>query len=98
MTYANLAVVYRQLGDYSTAQQNSELALSHNHETVEVMIQESLEALQSVPEASGYVRLGFLLEGVGRMDYAKSAFEKALQLNPTFAPAHKALQELPQAR
>jgi tetratricopeptide (TPR) repeat protein len=98
MTYANLAVVYRQLGDYSTAQQNSELALSHNHETVEVMIQESLEALQSVPEASGYVRLGFLLEGVGRMDYAKSAFEKALQLNPTFAPAHKALQELPKAR
>jgi len=98
MTYANLAVVYRQLGDYSTARQNSELALSHDHETVEVMIQESLEALQSVPEPSGYVRLGFLLEGAGRMDHAKSAFEKALQLNPNFAPAQKALQELPQAR
>jgi protein O-mannosyl-transferase len=98
MTYANLAVVYRQLGDYSTARQNSEQALSHNHETVEIMIQESLEALQSVPEASGYVRLGFLMEGAGRMDDAQSAFEKALQLNPNFAPAQKALQEIPQAR
>lgn len=98
MTYANLGVVYRQLGDYSAAHQNSEQALSHDHETVEIMIQESLEALQSAPEASGYVRLGFLLEGVGRMDYAKSAFEKALQLNPNFTAAQKALQEIPQAR
>jgi protein O-mannosyl-transferase len=98
LTYANLGVVYRQLGDYSAARENSEQALSHRPETVEVMIQESLEALQSVPEPSGYVRLGFLLEGAGRMDHAKSAFEKALQLNPNFAPAQKALQELPQAR
>jgi len=98
MTYANLAVVYRQLGDYSAARQNSEQALSHDPNTVEIMIQESLEALHTLPEASGYVRLGFLLEGVGRMDYAKSAFEKALQLTPNFAPAQKALQEIPQAR
>jgi protein O-mannosyl-transferase len=97
MTYVNLAIVYRQLGDYSAAERNSEQALSHNHETVEAMIQESLQALQSTPTASEYVRLGFLLEGLGRMNHAETAFQKALQLNPNFAPAQKALQEIPQA-
>jgi tetratricopeptide (TPR) repeat protein len=98
MTYTNLAVVYRQLGDYSAAHENSRQALSHDATTVDVIIQESLEALQSLPEASGYVRLGFLYEGVGQMENARSAFEKALQLAPNFAPAQKALQELPVAR
>jgi protein O-mannosyl-transferase len=94
LNYVNLAIVYRQLGDYSAARENSIEALRHNREIFQVMIQQSVEALQSAPQASGYVRLGFIYEGAGQMHEAQSAFERALQLDPTFNSARKALDEI----
>jgi len=94
LTYANLGVAYRQMGDYAAARQNSEQALRTYPEIFRMMIQQTSDALQSAPGASGYVRLGFLLEGAGQVQDAKSAFEHALQLDPSFAPARQALQDM----
>jgi protein O-mannosyl-transferase len=92
LTYANLGVVYRQMGDNAAARQNSEQALRHDPEVFRMMIQQTSDALQSSPVASGYVRLGFLFEGAGQAQEAKAAFEHALQLDPNFAAALQALQ------
>jgi protein O-mannosyl-transferase len=94
LTYVNLGVVYRQLGDYAAARQNSEQALAQYPKIFGEMIQQITDALQEAPSASGYVRLGFLLEGAGRVQDAKSAFERALQIERDYEPARKALQDI----
>jgi tetratricopeptide (TPR) repeat protein len=98
LTYLNLGVLYRELGDYAAAQQNSQEALRHHAEIFQEVIQQTSEALKSGPAPSGYVRLGFLFEGIGQMDEARSAFERALQIDPRFRSARKALDEIPLAR
>jgi len=50
--------------------------------------------VQARPAAPGYLRLGLLLEGAGQLQDAKSSFERALELQPGFAPARRALQKL----
>jgi protein O-mannosyl-transferase len=94
LNYVNLAIVYRALADYSAARENSVEALRYNPQIFQVMIQQNAEALQSAPQAPGYVRLGFLYEGAGQIQDAKSAFERALQLDPNFGSARKALNEI----
>ena len=94
-TYANLGVIYRELGNDAAARQNSDLALRSDPGTVRQMIQQLSALVQVRPAAPGYLRLGLLLEGEGQIQDAKSAFERALQLDPGFAPARQALRNLP---
>jgi protein O-mannosyl-transferase len=98
LNYANLSIVFRQLGDYPSARENSIGALHYNPEIFQLMIQQSVEGLQSAPQASGYLRLGFLYEGSGQIAEAESAFQRALQLDPADKPARKALEEISSAR
>ena len=81
-TYANLGVIYRQLGNDAAARQNSDLALRSDPGTVRQMIQQLSGVVQARPTAPGYLRLGLLLEGAGQIQDAKSAFARALQLDP----------------
>jgi tetratricopeptide (TPR) repeat protein len=94
-TYANLGVIYRQLGNDAAARQNSDLALRSDPGTVRQMIQQLSGMVQARPTAPGYLRLGLLLQGANQTQDAKSAFARALQLDPGFAPARQALQNLP---
>lgn len=94
-TYANLGVIYRQLGNDAAARLSSEQALRTDPATVRDMIQNLGSMVQARPAAPGYLRLGLLLEGAGQLQDAKSAFERALELEPGFAPARRALQNLP---
>jgi hypothetical protein len=97
-TYANLGVIYRELGNDAAARMSSEQALRSDTATVRDMIQKLSAMVQARPAAPGYLRLGLLLEGVGQSQDARSAFERALELDPGFAPAHQALQNLPPAQ
>jgi len=97
-TYANLGVIYRQLGNDAAARLSSEQALRSDPGTVHQMIQQLSSMVRARPAAPGYLRLGLLLEGVGQPQDARSAFERALQLDPAFTPARQALQDLPRAQ
>jgi tetratricopeptide (TPR) repeat protein len=97
-TYANLGVIYRQLGNDAAARLSSEQALRSDPATVRDMIQNLGNMVQARPAAPGYLRLGLLLEGAGQLQDAKSAFERALELEPGFVPAQRALQNLPPAQ
>lgn len=94
-TYANLGVIYRQLGNDAAARLSSQQALRSDPGTVRDMIQSLGSLVQARPAAPGYLRLGLLLEGVGQLQDARSAFERALELQPGFVPAQRALQNLP---
>ena len=76
-TYANLGVIYRELGNNAAARLSSEQALRADPGVVHQMIQQLSGMVQSHPAAPGYLRLGLLLEGAGQLQDAKSAFERA---------------------
>ena len=93
-TYANLGVIYRELGNEAAARLSSEQALRSDAGEVREMIQQLSGMVHARPAAPGYLRLGLLLEGAGQQPEARLAFERALQLDPAFAPARQALQNL----
>jgi protein O-mannosyl-transferase len=97
-TYANLGVIYRELGNNAAAHLSSEQALRSDPGVVHQMIQQLSGMVQARPAAPGYLRLGLLLEGAGEAAQARSAYERALELDPGFAPARRALQSLPPAQ
>lgn len=94
ITYANLTIIYQQLGNSAAARENSEQALRHNPDVFALMIQQSTEMVESAPAPSSYLRLGLLLESAGKATEARSAFEHALQLDPNFARAQQAMQNM----
>ena len=85
MTYANLGLSYAQLGDEAKAQQEMRKALETDAEAVGRMISGLAQYLQQHPAAPGYVRLGLLLQQVGRGTEAQQAYAKARQLDPGLA-------------
>jgi predicted negative regulator of RcsB-dependent stress response len=95
ITYANLAIIFRQMGDNAAASQHSQQALRHNPDVFRLMIQQAKEIAESAPAPSNYVRLGLLLESAGQAPEARSAFERALQLDSGYAPAQQALHNMP---
>jgi Tfp pilus assembly protein PilF len=93
-TYASLGVIYRQIGDYAKARENSEQALRLDSDAVHNTILQISQAVTTSPDAPGYLQLGLLLEGAGQMAEARAAYTQALRLDPDFGPARKALGAL----
>lgn len=92
--YTELGVLYRQTGDYAQARANSRLALSLDPQQVQELLQQLTDRVAQHPAPSGYWQLGLMLEGTDQTELARSAFQKALALNPDFAPARAALEVL----
>ncbi len=92
--YANLGVIYRQLGDYTTAREDSERALRLDSETILARIRQLSGNAAAHPAAAQYFQLGLLQEGARQVDEARSSYEQALQLDPGFRPAKRALEAL----
>ena len=92
--YTELGVLYRQIGDYAQARENSHLALSLDPQQVQELLEELTDRVAQHPAPSGYWQLGLMLEGTDQTELARSAFQKALRLNPDFAPAREALEVL----
>ncbi len=93
-TYTSLGVIYRELGDYPKAREASERALRLDADAVHKTIRQISQAVTASPDATGYFQLGLLSEGAGQLAEARSAYKQALQFNPEFAPARKALETL----
>lgn len=93
-TYASLGVIYRELGDYTRAREDSERALRLDSDAVHQTIRQATELVAAHPDATGYFQLGLLQEGAGQLADARAAYEQALRLNPQFGPARDALEVL----
>jgi protein O-mannosyl-transferase len=93
--YANLAVIHFSLGENSEARVEAEKAMAYDPEAIRGMIRQLAALLREHPVAPGYLRLGLLSEVAGQNQDANLAFQRALQLDPNFAPARQALQQIP---
>jgi protein O-mannosyl-transferase len=92
--YANLAAIYREMGNYTEAREDSERSLRIDSHAVHELIQQFSELLTAHPAPERYFQLGLLQEGAGQIAEARSAYKQALQLDPKFAPAQRALEAL----
>jgi protein O-mannosyl-transferase len=92
--YCNMAVIFRELGDSQRAKASFRTALNTDAEEVQAMIQQLSGWAARQPAAPNYWRLGLLLDGVDHSAEAKSAYERALQLDPNFLPARTALDRM----
>lgn len=81
ITYANLAVVYAQLGDGARAAENGRNALTTDSDAVEQMLAQLSRMVAAHPSTPGYLRVGMLLEVLGYPSEAQQVFARAQQLN-----------------
>jgi tetratricopeptide (TPR) repeat protein len=107
--YRGLGVAYSELGDRTQARANfmSAYQLSpdegseiYNLSMLEV--EDGIDRLSKVlsvhPKAQGYLDLGRLLQQDRKPAAAKSAYEKALELNPKLTEAVQALRDMGDSR
>ena len=90
-SYANLGIIYGQLGDEPRVRESIGKAVQLNPDTVLAMIHQMNTIVSAHPAPAGYFRLGLLLEGTGQVSQAQSAYERALTLDPNFSSARRAL-------
>jgi hypothetical protein len=82
ITYANLGLVYAQLGDAAKARENAKNAVETDSAAVSKMIARLTQAVNARPSAQGYLRLGLLNEEVGEAAKAQESFTQARRLDP----------------
>jgi len=80
--HANLGLIYTELGQSGKAQAEFQQALLTDRPAVDEAINSLSQAVSTHPADEGYLRLGLLLEQVGRIPEARSACEQALRLKP----------------
>ncbi|HEY3973257.1 MAG TPA: tetratricopeptide repeat protein [Candidatus Sulfotelmatobacter sp.] len=80
--YANLGIIYTELGDFAKAGAEFQQALSTDRRAMDKMIDQFSRAAAARPGDEVYVRLGLLLEQEGRSPEARAAYLQALKLNP----------------
>lgn len=81
ITYANLSVIYGQLGDKAQSQDSMAKALDTDASAVDHMMGELLRTLSVNPTAQGYVRLGLLLRLLGHASEGDEALAIARRLD-----------------
>jgi tetratricopeptide (TPR) repeat protein len=103
--YRGLGITYTALNDRAKARENFVRAVKlGGEETTDLLNLSIFEAddsakklskeLTAHPTAEGYLQLGELLRLSRKLPDARTAYEKALRLNPNLAEAKQALQEL----
>ena len=99
--YQNLGRAYEQTGDYKDARASYEQALQIDPERQSTRdalgrldLSEAMRDVAEAPSAAGFVRLGQLLQKDGRVAQARSAYDQALELDPKFEAARKAIAGL----
>jgi len=91
LTEANLAILYRQTGDYEKGREYYRLAAKASPDSLEEMINDLSRQLAYRPAARGFLRLGLLYDVANRLPQARAAYEQALRLEPGLEDAQKAL-------
>lgn len=83
MTYANLGLVYAQMGEDAKAQASMRKALDTDAGTVGKMVSTMEQYLRQRPSAQGYLRLGILLAETGHGRESQQSFAQAQHLDPS---------------
>jgi len=94
LAYANLGIIHFELGDGAKAHAEFQKALSTDSQAVEGMIRNLAESVKQHPSDEGYLRLGFLFAQSGRMQEARNACQRALELKPDRVEALRCLDQL----
>jgi protein O-mannosyl-transferase len=101
VAYENLGKLYAEVGNYSKARANYQLALQIDPQRLtakdglaKVEFSDAVRNVAESPSGEAYLRLGQLLQQAGRIPEARSAYKQALQFNPKLGEARKALDAL----
>jgi protein O-mannosyl-transferase len=101
VAYETLGRLYSEVGNYSKARESYQQALRINPQQLsasealaKVEFSDAIRNVAESPSGEGYLRLGQLFQQAGRIKEAQAAYEQALQLNPKFGDARKALDAL----
>jgi len=103
--YKNLGSVYRQLGDFSRAEESYQQVLKINPQDQTAFlalgvlrrdhrIRDLQQSLAEQPKADGYLELGRLLQQAGHTNDARDAYQKSVELGDESGEAHKSLAAL----
>jgi tetratricopeptide (TPR) repeat protein len=95
-SYESLATIYDELGDYTNLRESYREALKTDPAEAPAMIQRMSASATEDPSGASYLQLGILFEEAGRLQEARSAYEQALKVEPSFDPAKQALNALDQ--
>ena len=104
--YQNLGYEYRKLGADSKAEESYRQALRINPRQQAALeglgrllmsrrIEEFSQSLAVRPTPEGYFKYGQMLQQVGRVEEARAAYEKSLELDPKLQEAREAMDALP---
>jgi protein O-mannosyl-transferase len=96
--YANLGIIYTELGDRARSDSNFQKALTTDLLAVDEMINNLTQNVNAHPADEGYLRLGLLLEQTGKYSEARAACEEAVKLKPGRLDALTCLDRVKTAR
>ena len=96
--YESIAAIYDELGDFAKVRDNYRLALQADPTQASGMIERVSQDVANSPSAPHYLQLGMLLQEVGKLDEARSAYEQALKLDPGLTIAKESLDALRQSK
>jgi len=92
--YESVATISDLVGDYSKVRDNYRLALQADPTQASGMIERISQDVATSPSAPRYLQLGMLLQEIGKLSEARSAYQQALKLDPTLGDARTALDAL----
>ena len=92
--YANLSVIFGQLGDFDRAHIAFDRAVHNDPKAVQDMTGNLSEVVRAYPSDGAYFSLGLLLQEAGQFPAARDAYLEALKLNPDQVLAKSALTRL----
>jgi len=103
VAYENLGRSYEQIGNYTIARTcyQEALVLSSDKERIKsalgnLDLSEAIRSVAESPSAGGFFRLGQILQEKGRTEQARTAYQRALKLDPKMKEAQTALEGLAQ--
>lgn len=92
--YESIAAISDELGAFAKVRDNYRLALQADPgQAADMIARVSQEAVTS-PSAPNYLQLGMLLQEVGKLDEARTAYMNALKLDPSLTIAKESLDAL----
>jgi Flp pilus assembly protein TadD len=95
-SYDSIAMLYGMLAEYDKARESYHQALTVDPEMRQELISHLSGIVRTNPSAAGNLMLGMLLQEAGRASEARSAYEKALDMDSSLEDAQRFLNELSQ--
>ena len=96
--YESIAAISDELGDFAKVRDNYRLALQADPAQAADMIARVSQDAATSSSAPHYLQLGMLLQEVGKLDEARTAYQQALKLDPSLTVAKQSLDAIDHSR